>query len=363
MLKSAWWTIPGIGQGHFNTVRRFMPKIRVALPETVFYLYRVGLDGRKSGPFGTGFLVIRSSMRGASHIYGVSNSHVVCGKCGASIIRVNTRDGKSRFIELDPSEWEMSKNGDDLVAVDLSEKINPNTDQVIGLFEDSFVTPEWIDKFEIGIGEDTFMCGLFVSHHGGEKNIPVARFGNLSMMANEDAMIEMETGAKRPCHLVDTRSRSGFSGSPVFVYRNAQGDLSWLPYGTYRPADLLTTRASDYFWGLLGIHCGQFWDTINVKIKKKPKTENASIKEGDELEIQGGMTIVIPAERIIKLLNLEIFEMARQKRENDRDDDCRPHPEAIEGAPQATNANPTHLEDFSRLVDVAARKRPRDDQP
>src|SRR4051812_48544516 len=115
MLKAAWWTIPGVGQGHFNAVRRFMPKIRVALPETVFYLYRLEHDDRmerdrRAGPFGTGFLVIRASMKGASHIYGISNLHVVCGECGASIIRINTRDGKSRFIDLDPSEWEWSKN-------------------------------------------------------------------------------------------------------------------------------------------------------------------------------------------------------------------------------------------------------------
>lgn len=178
-----------------------MPKIRQGITEAVFYLFRINpLTGCIEGPCGTGFFVIRSSIRsnGAPHIYEITNWHVALD-AGASIIRINTSDGKSRFVELDPSEWEQSAEGDDLAATDLSEKLNQSADQVIGLYEDMFITPDLIRKFEIGLGEDTFMCGLFTGHHGGERNIPVTTFGNLAMLANAAAPVKLETGAERPC--------------------------------------------------------------------------------------------------------------------------------------------------------------------
>ena len=52
----------------------------------------------------------------------------------------------------------------------------------------------------------------------------------------------------------------------------------------------------------------------------------------------------------------------------EKDKKNSPEPEAIEppgGAQQAVSAddaNPNHLKDFTRLVDVAARKRPQGDQ-
>lgn len=84
--------------------------------------------------------------------------------------------------------------------------------------------------------------------------------------------------------------------------------MEWQPYGKTRPADLLTTLATDVFWGVLGVHCGQFWDPIEAR-KANSKNEHEPIREGDKLLIQSGMTIVIPAQRIIELLNLEPLEM------------------------------------------------------
>jgi hypothetical protein len=86
-----------------------------------------------------------------------------------------------------------------------------------------------------------------------------------------------------------------------------------------------------------------------------------TISEGDELEIQSSMTVVIPAWRITELLNLEAFEMARQKRDDEREAQSkrRPRSEAA-NLGMSTDENPNHLEDFKRLVDVAARKQEKD---
>lgn len=357
-----WWAIPDIRRFHFQARRRFMPKVRQEITQAVFYLFRRNpKTGKIDGPCGTGFFVIRSSEHptGKPHAYAVTNWHVAC-RLGASIIRVNLREQqsrKSRCIELDPSEWLYPANGDDLAIADISDKVNPTTDLVIGLHEDMFISRERIAEYEIGIGEDCFMCGLFVSHHGGERNVPVARFGNISMMASDDAPVKLETKARRPCHLVDTRSRTGFSGSPVFAFRTFASDLTKIGVGERLVLDLDEKVA---FWGLLGIHCGQFWDPVEVR--KATQSETTPIVEGDKLRIQSGMTIVIPAWRIKQFLDQEetFVTMRRTREEEDESDaDRRPRPEGV--AP-ADEANPRHLEDFKRLVDVAARKRPQGDQ-
>ena len=183
-----------------------MPKIVASVPEAVFYLFRHNPKaGAVEGLCGTGFLVLRPSIRpnGTPHAYGVTNWHVAMS-AGASIIRVNTRNGKSRFIEYGPEEWHSPSNGDDLAVIDVSEKLDLVLDDVTGLYEDIFITPEAIKAFSIGIGEDAFMCGLFASHHGGERNVPVARFGNLSMMATDAAPVDLATGKRLACFLMVT---------------------------------------------------------------------------------------------------------------------------------------------------------------
>lgn len=339
-----------------------MPKIRSNIPLTTFYLFRENpKTGEIEGPFGTGFFVLRASQRaGATHLYAVTNWHVAVD-AGASIIRINTAGGQnSRYLKFGPEEWTYPSNGDDLAAIDVTAQIDLIKDHVLGLYEDMFVTEEIIETFSIGLGEDTFMCGLFASHHGGNRNIPVIRFGSLSMFADSDTPVELETGTRMPCHLVDTRSRSGFSGSPVFIYRaGGNADLTNLPYGWIRgwPPTFEhhtdTTRESSggpqLFWGLLGIHCGQFWDTVEVRKAQAGEKLGDPVKEGDKLRIQSGMTIVVPAWRISKLLDMEDFKATRRKRDDESlsaAENC-PRPEAADApSPPATDADPTHRKEL-----------------
>jgi hypothetical protein len=322
-----------------------MPRVDSNLARSVFYLYRRDPQTNEvTGPHGTGVMVGRESKQFPKeyHCYGVTNWHVAC-RLGASIIRTNGRHGVQEF-EFDPMQWQFLKDGDDLAAVDM-----PDRDDVADLIavvpEHTFVSESIITDFEIGPGDDTFMCGLFVSHHGnGDKIRPSFRFGNISMVADDDAPLEVETGVYRPCHLVDTRSRTGYSGSPVFVYRTAS--LTSLPIGWERDlskgATVLVSHRKDHLLGLLGIHCGQFWDTLKVRAVKRTESEaiGDTIKEGDKLRIESAMTIVVPAWRISQLLDLEVFEISRKKQDErrERESDRRPQPEAVEGDLPSTKA-------------------------
>src|SRR5271170_5484166 len=77
---------------------------------------------------------------------------------------------------------------------------------------------------EIGPGEDVFMVGRFIDHDGKDANIPSVRFGNISTLPQP---IEQPSGStNNKSFILDLHSRTGYSGSPVFVYRTPGSDLT-----------------------------------------------------------------------------------------------------------------------------------------
>jgi hypothetical protein len=303
-----------------------MPRIDHTWSSSVFYLFR--RDPRtgeiEDEPQGTGCFVLRPSkeLPGLSHWYAVNH----------------------RMIELDPSEWAFDANGDDLSAVDITESLEGTAAENWYVFEPDFISRERYDDLMIDIGEDTMMAGLFASHSGGERNIPSVRFGNISMTPNEKALVEQLNGIKRPSYLVDTRSRGGYSGSPVFVYRTPDGDLR--RGRRQHPTAIIMTRDNMLF-ALLGIHCGQFWEPAQVRKARAAEAMGDVIHEGDVLRREGGMTIVVPAWRISELLDRKEFEMQRKERDERRRPwwEKLPVPEAEpeSAVPLASDENPTQL--------------------
>lgn len=181
-----------------------MPSLSPTLLQAAFYLF--GINPKKTdqivGPFGTGFIVARELKIAAplEHYYAVTNWHVAIGG-GASIIRLNTRDGKTQLIEFDPAEWQYDPDIGDLAAIDITTHIDPNRDEVACFTEAAFVTEQFIVDYKLRLGTDLFMVGLFASHGGGSRNVPAVRFGNLSMLATPYAPVEQPHGRKLPSHL------------------------------------------------------------------------------------------------------------------------------------------------------------------
>ncbi len=195
---------------------------------------------------------------------------------------------------------------------------------------------------DVGLGENAFMIGLFLQHpdRGGDYNVPCARFGNVAMLSNLHAVPRWGSYSC-PAHLIDMRSRTGFSGSPVFVYRTASDHLEMAQVAQAAQASrkmqkpitkdgrLIVREASRQkevmFWRFLGIHCGQFNERIKVQRAKHASTEAIELTDfepteagqligtGDDLVIPSGMTIVTPSWRIEELLQLEVFEHFRRE--------------------------------------------------
>jgi len=70
------------------------------------------------------------------------------------------------------------------------------------------------------------------------------------------------------------------------------------------------------FLRLLGIHAGQYPETVKARKVIEAKSEGADdhLRHGDEFSIEGGTTIVVPAWEVRDLLNRSIFVERREKR-------------------------------------------------
>lgn len=240
-----------------------------------------------------------------------------------SLIRINQPGGGIRYIELEPTDWHWRKrdNGPldfeaDLAIADVTDYLPYRAetlsfeDDITFLDESSFITPDFLCQNNIGIGDQTIMIGLFADHQNAEKNVPVGRLGNIA--ATPDGVCPVRLGLSDrlacPSFLNDMRSRSGFSGSPVWFWRSELDDMNtWRSNGEY-PIQMRPLRA---LFRLIGIHRGQFRERATLQAAESETV----LRDGSKVDIASSMTVVIPAWNITTLLDADVFEHMRQARD------------------------------------------------
>lgn len=365
----------------WRQVRVGMPRIPTAVLNAVFYLYASRDDAEHGrNPGATGFLVHyngRGDSIGSRQAYAVTNWHAAC-RDGLSVIRVNKKDGGTDVLEFDPSEWHFLPGKYDVAAVPVTLDINVH--EVAAVPTSIFANAPGDRPFhqKVGVGDDAFMVGLFLDHDGLVKNVPSARFGNISMLPNPKATIEQPTDYWGESFVVDIHSRTGFSGSPVFAYRTFGSDLSATNGGEYKFTDFKIDNLDDMLkrgtlrhpmsgamrvsalFQLIGIHFAQFPEQWELKEKSKRPLANARkdlIVDGAYVEGMSGMTCVVPAWNIMEVLDMPSLKGPRDKQSAEHAERVRASmkPKA-EAAPQSSGDNPTHREDFTRLLGAAVRK-------
>ena len=348
--------------------------------------------GALDGPRGTGVIVGYYDDRTpvVHSYYAVTAKHVLST---AANIRVNTRNGATRLIDLDASEWTWRTGWEDVAVVDITDHIDTR-DQVSYVPKTMMCGPYIRDEVGLNIGDDGFMLGLFVPNPGKERNAIAARFGNISMMADKTSPIKHGIEAtgevyNTPCFVFDIHSRPGFSGSPVFVYRTPEMDLrdiegstvGWraihrgLPGKTSEdtlPPDIEIVNPNDRgqrFLRLLGIHVSQFNDQIEIRKRKRNKDSEAGdpVNVGDVVAFPGSMTIVVPAWQILALIReeprlIEQREKRWQKAKDEADSRSWSLTEEAAVEPESGADNPNHREDFTRLVGAASKPKPKGDR-
>jgi hypothetical protein len=270
-----------------------MPKIPPEVIESVFYLYNSREDAEAGKPFGgTGFVVaVRSELDDYVFPYAVTNWHVAV-RSGASVIRVNKKGGGVDIFEYGPDAWSFAPGGYDVAIAPLP--VRSDVHDVTVLTDNMLITEAELERLRIGPGEDTFMIGRFVDHDGVSTNIPAARFGHISVMPQP---IRQPTGSLRPSFILDIHSRTGYSGSPVFVYRTATSDLS------NNLVDIAVTGTQ--FLKLLAVHWDQFPELWEIGRGSDVKSEIIELSD-DARYVKGmsGMTLAAPAWAIKELLDM-----------------------------------------------------------
>lgn len=294
------------GYPFVRLVRVGMPKVPQQVIKCVFYLYETVEDARAgTNPQGTGFLVSvpHGRKRGgalAHSVYAVANWHVTVDNSDPEsppcpIIRFNGLNATDppAVLPFTPRDWRYIPGGVDVAVVPIED---PENYDVLSVPVTMFIRPSDIAKEKIGIGDDVFMMGLFIDHHGGPRNVPAARFGNISMVPSEHAPIPQPNIGEAEAFVLDLHSRSGFSGSPAFMYRTFGSDLTTDIGGNFRvrfdsrSRDQVSLDIDDpTLFKFLGIHFGQFSE------------------EDRKRDFPSGMTTVVPAWRIMDVLNLPEF--------------------------------------------------------
>jgi hypothetical protein len=121
-------------------------------------------------------------------------------------------------------------------------------------------TRDRVTELNAGVGDEIVMFCRFVTVCGQQINAPLARFGNIAMMPGE--LITDNRGLRVEAFLIEMRSMSGFSGSPVFVFMGP---------GTYRGDKKMMPFYTETI-GLVGIDTGHIAITNSVisEIDKQP---------------------------------------------------------------------------------------------
>lgn len=199
-----------------------MPRLNPFFERTVFFLY--GHDPQtgelNNQPIGTGVFVGvpaegHDARLDCRHVYAVTTHHVI--GAGGSIIRINTEEFQeglgfsvaSRPIEPEFHEWAFIRGGHDIAAIDVTDHLCEG-DAISYIPLGLFATESFFMDVGFGIGEDGFMLGLFADIPGKNYNRIAARFGNVSLTAHKDDLIEQGNGHKHPSHVFDMRSVLGF---------------------------------------------------------------------------------------------------------------------------------------------------------
>lgn len=218
-----------------------MPRIPTAITNSIVYLYHDTSDAETGvDRGGSGFVLgVLSQVKGCSHIYVATNKHVIEGNC--PVVRLNLAHPSSQFertysIPFTVDDWALHPEHDIAIAA-LPHDLATDVLEFTTISMDFLFTAEEAQKLNIGPGDDVVYVGRFVGHAGKFENMPSVRFGNISMSPNEREPVEYDTddGKKRTQvgFLVEARSRSGYSGSPVFflkqhVINDSRAVIPWL---------------------------------------------------------------------------------------------------------------------------------------
>lgn len=236
----------------------------------------------KFKPRGTGFYVSITQQ----HHYLVTAAHVIHNINTDIKIRINTESNTSTLVDIPKDIWrihpDQSETGTDIAIAPFD--FRQYKKNFVSIDVTSLLTPEKLSLHNIDVGSDVFMVGLFASHHGKDKNIPIVRKGSIS--AFPDDPIPTKLFGYIDAILIEARSIGGLSGCPVFYQP---------PQFFIHQNQLKHSNGTQF--GLLGLIHGHF-DVKNLN--EDVVTDDVL---GGKIGIHSGIGVVVPAIKILETLN------------------------------------------------------------
>jgi hypothetical protein len=337
-----------------------------SLPDSPGFFMRIDREVRKTVVFigypdptsetnirvqGTGFLLLYKE-----HLHLVTAGHVASLFDVDCAVRINRKDGSAITIVGDSVKWHFHPDP----AVDLATAIFNIRDEWGCDF--ALMKPEVILANDnlISLGDLCYTVGMFRVMVGKNRNLPVVHTGNLARMAGEEPIPQKDPTAPGGArfvdgYLVESQSLTGLSGAPVFIRESSRLGITANEKGIPFPTPKIVTVYADNIY-LLGV-----W----VAAWEAPAGQVMVNDRGREMTVPVGMGVVVPARRIPEVLDLPELEAHREKNRKKKAEEMGATPQSIlidrPVSPPATDANPNHREDFTRLVGAAARKREQED--
>lgn len=347
-----------------------MPRIENYIVNCSIFMYKSEAAAKAGENFGgSGFLVHVESDSGVRHVYAVTNKHVLDG--GFHVIRLTKKTGGVEPVPTAPEDWEHNPDGNDVAVIPIDVE---KSFEVWSVSTDVFITPEIISIYNIGIGDEAFLVGRLISHAGKQRNAPVTRFGNVSLMADPGELIQCE-GREQEGFLVECRSLTGFSGSPVFVE-------TFQEYDGEAGQRVMRHRGNSSIWGksnanapgriermqgmgngavwikgkfgpwLLGIDWGHIplWNPVHEGASSK------SAKTGHWVEANTGIACTLPAWHILKTIDKPDLMKQRQELDHELAEQRKAASISVNDAALEPSAQTFSKDDFEAALKKAARK-------
>ncbi|MBI4965133.1 MAG: hypothetical protein HY913_17800 [Desulfomonile tiedjei] len=239
-------------------------------------------DGQKHVLLGTCFWVgVPVSDLMAHIVYVVTAKHLIekireKTADDSAYLRVNFVKSGAQWIRNNLHDWRFHPTEDNVDAAVLSMQLTNEMDHRF-FPQESFITDEIIETYNVGIGDEVFLAGLFGKHTGESRNIPIIRVGNIAAMP-EEPVKTLKWTSEMEAYLIESRSLGGMSGSPVFVHLGITRTLQDRPHFINQPFYLL---------GLIHGH----WDEKGVNV---------------------GIAIVVPSKKILEVINQPELQQMRE---------------------------------------------------
>jgi len=275
-----------------------MPRIQQEWLDSIVFLYETREQAEKGARTGaTGFIVSvgREDLElpeAMGHHYVVTNRH--CVEPHRDLVaRINLRGQGFDVIELPFEAWEPHPNGDDVTVARL--EIRHPVWQYASVNRGMMLSREKLKQLDFGPGDEAFFIGRYVDVDGKAYNVPTVRTGIVSAYPAEPIIQPERNDFPQESILVEARSLSGFSGSPVFVTYSAvvekseKGGVDSMPFVRHRDESPVA---------LLGIDWGHHvsWEYV------RHATYGQRLPE--KVPMNSGMMKVVPAWKLLDILDL-----------------------------------------------------------